>query len=101
MDPKAIMSYYTWMKLTNGGTYVSSASLSFFFHKGRSRSTKRRGVLSPISVEGAFPYIFAPYMYWPMGVRAIKCKCDRVIADREKVVGKVRSVAIQCAEWDV
>lgn len=35
MDPKAIMSYYTWMKLTNGGTYVSSASLSFFFfHKG-------------------------------------------------------------------
>lgn len=64
MDPKAIMSYYTWMKLTNGGTYVSSASLSFFFF-----------------IRGPFPYIFAPYMYWPIGVRAIKCKCYRVIAD--------------------
>lgn len=40
MDPKAIMSYYTWMKLTNGGTYVSSASLSFFFF-----------------IRGPFPYI--------------------------------------------
>lgn len=73
MDPKAIMSYYTWMKLTNGGTYVSSASLSFFFfHKGS---------FPLYPWKEPFPYIFAPYMYWPIGVRAIKCKCYRVIAD--------------------
>lgn len=97
MDPKAIMSYYTWMKLTNGGTYVSSASLSFFFHKGS---------FPLYPWKEPFPYIFAPYMYWPIGVRAIKCKCYRVIADREKVVGKVKPFSgyTMCGkfrEWDV
>lgn len=45
-------------------------------------------------------------MYWPKGVRAIKCKCSRVIADRERVVEKVKPFSgyTMCGkfrEWDV